>query len=219
MWWVWYIYTPALSSFSEDIEYFSFSRKVPSYHFASHSYTFAPNPGWVTVLIASSFISFSCSWTSYKWNHMVYFCSAYFCHLSILLYRSVLISVTQSNSLWPRGLQHARLPCPSPTPIVHSHSCPLSRWCHPAISSSVIPFSFRLQSFPASGSFPVSCFFTSGDQSIGVSASTSVFPMHIQDWFPLEWTTCTSLQSNRLSRVSSNTTVQKHQFFGAQLSL
>ena len=214
MWWVWQIYTPALSSFSEDTEYFSFSRKIPSYHFASHSYTLAPAPGWVTVLIASSFVSFSCSWTSYIWNHMVYFCSANFCYLSILFYTSVLISVAQSNSLQPHGLQHARLPCPSPIPIVYSNSCPSSRWCHLAVSSSVIPFSSCLQSFPASGSFPVSWFFTSGDQSFGVSASTSVFPMHIQNWFPLGWTGWISLQSKGLSRVFSNTTVQKWQFFG-----
>ena len=128
-----------------------------------------------------------------------------------------------SNSLWPRGLQHARPPCPSLNPGVYSNSCPLSRWSHPPISSSVIPFSSHLQSFPASGSFPVSQFFASGGQSIGVSASTSVLPMNIQDWFPLGWTGLISLkdqrESKRLSRVFSNTTVQKHQFFIAQLSL
>ena len=119
----------------------------------------------------------------------------------------------------PHGLQHARPPCPSPTPRVYSNSCPLSPWCHPAISSSVIPFSSCLQSFPASGSFQISQFFTSGGQSIGVSASASVLPMNIQDWFPLGWTGWISLQSKGLSRVFHNTTVQKHQFFGAQLSL
>ena len=124
-----------------------------------------------------------------------------------------------SNSLWPHGLQHTRLPCPSPTLGACSNSCPLSRWCHPTISSSVIPFSSCLQSFPASESFPVSQFFASGGQSIGVSASASVLPMNIQDWFPLGWTGWISLQSKGLSRVFSNTTVQKHQFFGAQLSL
>ena len=124
-----------------------------------------------------------------------------------------------SNSLKPHGLQHVRLPCPSPTPGVYSNSCPLSQWYHPTISSSVIPFSSCLQFFPASGSFPVSQFFASGGQSIGVSASASVLPMNIQDWFPLGWTGWISLQSNGLSRVSSNTTVQKHQFFGTQLSL
>ena len=124
-----------------------------------------------------------------------------------------------SNSLRPHGLYHARLPCPSPTPGAYSNSCPLSRWCHPTISSSVVPLSSHCQSFPASGSFSVSQFFTSGGQSIGALASASVLPMNIQDWFPLGWTAWISLQSKGLSRVFSNTTVQKHQFFGAQLSL
>ena len=124
-----------------------------------------------------------------------------------------------SDSLWPHWLQHASLPCPSPTPEVYSNSCSLSRWCQTTISSSVITFSSRLQSFPASGSFPVSQFFTSGGQSIGVSASASVLPVNIQDSFPLGWTGCISLQSKGFSRVFSNTTVQKHQFFGTQLSL
>ena len=93
-----------------------------------------------------------------------------------------------SNSLWPHEPQHSRLPCPSPTPGVYSNSCPLSWWCHPTISSSIVPFSSRLQSFPTSGSFQMSQFFTSSGQSIGVSASTSVLPMNIQDWFPLGWT-------------------------------
>ena len=123
-----------------------------------------------------------------------------------------------SNSLRPRGLQHVRLPCLSPTPRAYSNSCPLSQWCHPTISSSVVPFSSRLQSFPASKSFPMSQFFASGDQIIGVSASTSGLPMNIQHWFPLAWTCWISLQSKGLSRVFSNTTVQKHLFFGAQLS-
>ena len=121
-----------------------------------------------------------------------------------------------SNSLRPHGLQHARLPCPSPSPGACSNSCPLSWWCHPTISSSVVPFSC-LQSFPASGSFQMSRFFTSGGQSIGVSASASALPMNIQDWSPLGWTGWISLQSKGLSRVFSNTTVQKHQFFGTQL--
>ena len=112
-------------------------------------------------------------------------------------------------TLWSRGLQHARLPCPSPTPGASSNSCPLSQWCHPTISSSVIPFSSRLQSFPASGSFQMSQFFVSGGQSIGVSASASVLPMNMQDWSPLEWTGWISLQSKGLSRVFFNTTVQK----------
>ena len=124
-----------------------------------------------------------------------------------------------SDSLWPHGLQHARAPYPSPTPEVYSNSCPLGRWCHPAISSSVVPFSSCLQSFPASGSFPMSPFFTSGGQSIGISTSVSVLPMNIQDRFPLGWTGWISLQSKGLSRVFSNTTVQKRQFFGTQLSL
>ena len=119
-----------------------------------------------------------------------------------------------SNSLRPHGLQHTRFPCPSPTPRACSDSCPSSRWCHPTISSSVIPFSSCLQSFPASGSFQMSQFFASGGQSIGVSASALVLPMNIQDWFPLGLTGWISLQSKGLSRVFSNT-VQKHQFFGA----
>ena len=124
-----------------------------------------------------------------------------------------------SDSLWPRGLWHARLPWPSPTPGAYSDSCPSSRWCHPTISSSVVPFSSCLQSFPASGSFQMSQFFASGGQSTGVSASASVLPMNIKDWLPLGWTGWLSLQSKGLSRVFSNTTVQKHQFFGTQLSL
>ena len=123
-----------------------------------------------------------------------------------------------SNSLRPHEPHHARLPCPSLSPGVHPNPCPSSPWCHPTISSSVIPFS-RPQSFPASGSFQMSQLFTSGGQSIGVSAPTSVLPMDIQYWSPLGWTSWISLQSKGLSRVFSNTTVQKHQFFGAQLSL
>ena len=123
------------------------------------------------------------------------------------------------DSLWPHGLQHARLPWPSPSPGDCSNSCPLSRWCHPTISSSVIPFSTCLQSFPASGSFQMSRFFTTGGQSIGVSASASVLPMNTQGWSPLGWTGWIFLQSKGLSRVFSNTTDQKHQFFGAHLSL
>ena len=118
-----------------------------------------------------------------------------------------------SNSVWPHGLQNARLPCPLPTPRAYSNSSPLSRWCHPTISFSVLPFSSCLQSFPASGSFPISQFFASGGQSTGVSDLASVLPMNIQDWFPLGWTGWMSLQSKGLSRVFSITTVQKHQFF------
>ena len=115
-----------------------------------------------------------------------------------------------SNSLWPHGLQHARPPCPSPAPRVYSNSCPLSQWCHPMISFSVVPYSSCPQSFLASESFQMSHLFASGGQSIGVSASTSVLPMNIQDWYPLGWTGWISLQSEGLSRIFSNTTVQKH---------
>ena len=124
-----------------------------------------------------------------------------------------------SNSLWRHEPQHARPLCPSPTPGVLPNPCPSSRWCHPTISSSVVPFFSCPQSFPASESFPMSHLFASGGQSIGVSASTSVLPMNTQDWSPLGWTGWISLLSKGLSRVFSNTTVQKQQFFGAQLSL
>ena len=124
-----------------------------------------------------------------------------------------------SDSLRPHELQHARPPCPSSTPGVYPNPCPSSWWCYQAISSSVIPFSSCPQSLPASESFQVSQLFASGGQSIGVSGSTSVLPMNTQDWSPLGWTGCISLQSKGLSSVFSNTTVQKHQFFGTQLSL
>ena len=145
------------------------------------------------------------------------------CFLQHLWERDTLSSVqfscsVVSNSLRTHESQHARPPCPSPTPRVHSDSRPSSPWCHPAISSSVVPFSSCPQSLPTSGSFQMSQLFTSGGQSIGVSASASVLPMNTQDWSPL-WTGCISLQSKGLSRVFSKTTVQKHQFFGAQLSL
>ena len=123
-----------------------------------------------------------------------------------------------SDSLQPHELQHTRLPYPSPTPGVHPNSCPSSWWCHPAISSSIIPFSSCPQSLPASESFPMSQLFASGGQSIGVSALASFLPKNTQEWSPLEWTDWISLQSKGLSRVFSNTTVQKHQFFGTQLS-
>ena len=135
-------------------------------------------------------------------------------HLSVQFSRSVM-----SDSLRPHEWQHARLPCPPTTPRTCSNSCPSSWWCHPTISSSVVPFSSRLPSFPASGSFQMSQFFASDLKSIGVSASASILPMTIQDWFPLGWTGWISLQSKGLSRVFSNTTVQKHQFFSAQLYL
>ena len=124
-----------------------------------------------------------------------------------------------SDPLQLQGLQHTRLPWPSPSPGVCSNSCPSNWWCHPTISSSVIPFSSCLQPFPASGSLQMSQLFPSGGQSIGVSASSSVLPKNTQDWSPLRWTGWISLQSKGLSRVFSNTTVQKHQFFSAQLSL
>ena len=168
---------------------------------------------------------------SYDFTSLFYFCSGtlLLTSLTFLLSRnfqvvSVICSVHFSRSVMSDSLQlnepqHARPPCPSPTPGVHPNPCPLCRWCHPTISSSVAPFSSCPQPFPASGSFPISQLFTSGGQSIGVSASTSVLPMNTQDWFPLGWTGWVSLQSNGLSRVFSNTTVQMHQFFRAQLSL
>ena len=151
----------------------------------------------------------------HKWNksmYFIYFTNSYN-NPSIQFSHSVL-----SDILWPHGLQHARPPYPSPTPGACSSSCPLSQWYHPTISSSVVPFSSCLQSFPASGSFKMSQFFPSGGQSIGILASASVLPKNIQDLFPLEWTGWISLQAKGLSRVFSNTTVQKHQFFSTQLS-
>ena len=143
----------------------------------------------------------------------------FFCEFKIILENQrtdiLMFSVqfshsVMSDSLWPHGLQHAILPCPSPTPRTCSNSCPLSQWFHPTISSSAVSFSSHLQSFQASGSFPVGHFFASGGQSIGVSASASVLPMYTQDWFPLGWTGWISLKSKGLSRVFCNTTVQKH---------
>ena len=154
---------------------------------------------------------FVCLWEKQPlWQRVSFFVYQF---SSVQFSRSV-----KSDSLQPHGLQHARLPCPSPTARVHPNPCPLSRWCHPTISSSVVPFSTCPQSFPASGSFQMSQLFTSGGQSIGVSALTSVFPMNTQNW-SLVWTGWTSLQSKGISRVFSNTTAQKHQFFGTQLSL
>ena len=146
------------------------------------------------------------------------------CIISIL--QNLLVSVqfskfscsVVSDSLWPHEPQHARPPCPTPPPGVNPNPCPLSWWCHPTISSSVVPFSSCPQSFPALGSFQMCQLFASGGQSIGVSASASVLPMNIQKWFPLGWTCWISLQSKGLSRVFSNTGVWKHQFFGTQLS-
>ena len=141
-----------------------------------------------------------------------------------LIHRNLFFSLYQfgcpvmSSSLQPHKLQYARPPCPSPTARVYPNPCPLSQWCHPVISSSVVPFSSCPQSFPASVSFQMSQLFASGGQNMGVSASTSVPPMNNQDLSPLGWTDWISLQSKGLSRVFSNTTVQKHQFFGTQLS-
>ena len=136
-------------------------------------------------------------------------------HIYQVVFQTIQFSSVVSDSLWPHGLQHARPPCPSPPP---ANSCPLCQWGHPTISSSVVPFSSCLQAFPASGFFPRSQIFESCGQSIGVSASASVLPMNIQDWFSLEWTGWISLQFKGLSTVFSNTTVQKHQFFSTQLS-
>ena len=147
------------------------------------------------------------------WNAGVYGSESQTRLGSVQFSRSVM-----SDSLRPRELQHARPPCPSQTPGVYSNSCPSSWWWHPAILSSVIPFSSCPQSLPASGSFQISQLLAWGGQSIGVSASTSLLPMNTQDWSPLGWTGWISLQSKGLSRVFSNTTVQKYQFFSAQLS-
>ena len=148
-----------------------------------------------------------------KWGWKVYKFLR-FLFSSVQFSRSVMLDSLQSH-----GLQHSRLPCLSPTPGAYSNSWPLSWWCHPTISSSAIPFSSHLQSFPATGSLPMSQFFASGGQITGVSALASVPPINIQDWFPLGWTGWISLQPKGLPRVFSNTTVQKHQFFSAQLSL
>ena len=163
-----------------------------------------------------SFLVFSKITVDGDWSHEI--------KRSLLLGRKVVTNLVQfsrsvmSDSLRLHEPQHARPPCPSPTPGVYPNSCPLSWWCHLTISSSVVPFSSCLQSFPKSGSFEMSQRFASGGQSIGVSASTSILPMTTEDWFTLGWTGWISLQSKGLPRVFSNTTVQKHQFFGAQLS-
>ena len=161
-------------------------------------------------------------WHNFDCTEKVDFDSIWCCFMEKTTFEKVWVSVQFSHSVvsdsWqPHGLQHTRPPFPSPTPGVYS--CPLSQWCHPNISSSIVPFSSCLQSFSASESFPMSQFFASCGQSIGALPSASVLPMNIQDWFPLGWTGWNSLQSKRLSRVFSNTTIQKHQFFGPQLSL
>ena len=158
-------------------------------------------------LVSEHVILVSASMDTLLYSFLSFFCL-------FLQFSSVQFSCSvMSDSLQPHGLQHARPPSPSPTPGVYSDSWQSSQWCHPIISSSVVPFSSCLQSFPGSGSFPVSQFFASGGQSIGVSASASVVPMNTQVWFPLGWTGWISWQSKGLSRVFSSTTVQKHQFF------
>ena len=160
----------------------------------------------------------------YTWKQCLQSSKGKWCHLlgterySINIYSDQISHSVVSDSLQPHESQHTRPPCPSPTPGVHSHSCPSSQWCHPAISSSVVPFSSCPQSLPASESFPMSQFFAWGGQSIGVSALASVLPVYTQDWSPLEGTGWTTLQSKGLSRVFSNTTVQKHRFFGTEPS-
>ena len=187
-------------------------------------------------LLLSSRLSMSESYTSLNFNLHIFsresslksteICtssthpSSYLSHLSVLTIQSAQFSRSVvSDCSRPHGPQHARPPYPSPTPRVYPNSCAMSRWCHPTISSSVVPFSSCLQSFPASGAFQMSQLFTSGSQSIGASASTSVLPVNTQDWSPPGWTGWISLLSKGLSRVFSNTTVQKHQFFNAQPSL
>ena len=159
--------------------------------------------------------------TVFHLSHLILEKSEYFWVPVVLLGPSfvVVIQLPSHAQLWPQGLKHTRLPCPSPSPRACPSSCLLNWWCHPTISSSVIFFSSYPQSLPASGSFPMSQLFVSGSQSIGVSASTSVLPMNTQDWSPLGRTGWISLQSKGLSRVFSNTTVQKHQSLGAQPSL
>ena len=157
---------------------------------------------------------------AWKFKQLFHFSSVNKSCFSLTYWISVQFSHSVvSDSLRLHGLQHTRPPCPSPTPGVYSNSCSLSWWCHPTISSSVVSFSSCPQSSPASGSFQMNQLFTSNGQSIGVSASASVLPMNIQDWFPLRWTGWISLKSKGLSKVFYNTTFKKNQFFGAQLSL
>ena len=162
----------------------------------------------ISFLFMHSWVTFHCVCVSHLYQFLCWWSFRLYPYLQFS--RSVV-----SNSFRPHGLQLGRPPCPSPTPGVYSNSCPLSRWCHPTIPSSVVPFSSWPQSFPASGSFPVSQLFASGGQSTGVSASASALPMNTQDWFPLGWTSWISLESKGLSRVFSNTTAQKYQFFSA----
>ena len=148
----------------------------------------------------------------------------FYLNICILMYKLYISSVqfshsVVSDSLRPHESEHTRPPCPWPTPRVYTNPCPSSWWCHPTISSFATSFSYHLQSFPASWSFPMSQFFASGGQRIGVSASASVLPMNTQDWFPLGWTGWITILSKGLPRVFSNTTVQKHRCFSTQLSL
>ena len=166
-------------------------------------------------------LTLSWSPSSLEVIYWILFLKFYFYYIFIevnLIYSVQFSRSVMSDSLRPHEPQHARPPCPSPTPGVYPDSCPSGRWCHPAISSSDVPFSSYPQSLPASESFPMSQLFAWGGQSIGVSALASVLPKNTQGWSPLGWTGWISLQSKGLSRVFSNTTVQMHQFFGTQLS-
>ena len=210
-------------------------------HLHSHSPYFAvcfAIPGWFKQVHCEGHSISSCHYFAFDLykdigNNPKFFSITLALSISIIYYLSISISKTHvnarssvqvsrsvmSDSLRPHGLQHTRLPYPSLTPGDYSNSFPSSWWCYPTISSSAVPFSSCLQSFPASVTFPMSQFFASGGQSIGALASALVLPVNIQDWFPLGWTGWISLQSKGLSRVFSNITFQKHQFFGAQLSL
>ena len=193
-----------------SVNMFLFCKLIHLYQFSDSTYK------WYDMV--SYHLSFSFWLTSFKWQSL---------DLSILLqmalyhafYSWVMLLFSHSvgsDSFWPHGLQHNRLPCPSPSPGACSNSCSFILWCHPTISSYIVPFSSWLQSFPASGSFPMSQFFILHGQIIRGSASASILPKTIQDWFPLGWTGWISLQSKGLSRVFSSTTVRKHQFCGTQ---
>ena len=173
----------------------------PVYNFNCYQFIlFLDNFYWHVVDLQCASFKCTAKWISYQFSSVQFSCSV------------------MSNSLRPHGLWHARLPCSSPTPKACSNLCPSSQWCYTTVSSSVIPFSSCPQSLPASGSFSMSQLFAWGSQSIGVSALISVLPMNTQHWSPLEWNGWISLQSKGLSGVFSNTTIQKHQFFSAQLS-
>jgi len=182
---------------------------MAAYYSAIPKSHYATSPGLIHTWVFPVFYCYNNATT----KHLVHVYRHSFSSISVQFSHSVM-----SDSLRSHEVQHARPPCPSPTPGVHPNSGPSSQWCHPAISSSVVPFSSCPQSLPASQSFPMSQLFAWGGQSIGVSALASVLPKNIQDWSPLEWTGWISSQFKGLSRVFSNTTVQKHQFFGSQLS-